>query len=103
MSVNYDISNLYQFLTQTPEGGLRKMLVDGKPMTEVHFNMMMKVIKHGDEKEFTKFCESGAFPPIRLTPKEQPLKETFWNDCLKTFGARGLLQPAGTPKVTAAA
>lgn len=96
MSANYDIANLYQFLTQTPEGGLRKMLVDGKPMTEIHFNLMMKVVKHGDEKEFANFCESGNFPAIRLSPKEQTLKETFWNDCLKTFGARGLLQPGGS-------
>lgn len=99
MSANYDISNLYQFLTQTPEGGLRKMLVDGKPMTEIHFNLMMKVVKHGDEKEFTLFCESGNFPPIRLSPKEQAMKETFWNDCLKTFGARGLLQPGNSKSV----
>lgn len=98
MSVSFDIQNLYQFLTQTPEGGLRKMLVDGKPMTEVHFNMMMKVIKHGGEQEFINFCETGAFPPVRLSPKEQPLKETFWNDCLKTFKDRGLLQPGGTAK-----
>lgn len=96
MSVNFDVANLYQFLTQTPESGLRKMLVDGKPMTEVHFNLMLKVVRHGNEQEFTKFCEGGAFPPVRLSPKEQPLKETFWNDCLKTFGARGLLQPGGT-------
>ena len=72
------------------------MLVDGKPMTEIHFNLMMKVVKHGDEKEFANFCESGNFPAIRLSPKEQTLKETFWNDCLKTFGARGLLQPGGS-------
>jgi hypothetical protein len=98
MSVNFDIPNLYQFLTQTPEGGLRKMLVDGKPMTEVHFNMMMKVIRHGAEADFVKFCESGTFPPVRLNPKESALKETFWNDCLKTFGARGLLQPGGSTK-----
>jgi hypothetical protein len=98
MSVNFDIQNLYQFLTQTPEGGLRKMLVDGKPMTEVHFNLMMKVVKHGGESEFTKFCETGAFPAVRLSPKEIPMKETFWNDCLKTFGARGLLQPGGATK-----
>ncbi len=100
MTMNYDVSNLYQFLTQTPEAGLRKMLIDGKPMTEMHFNIMMKVVKHGDAKEFEKFCETGTFPPVRLSSKEQALKENFWNDCLKTFGARGLLQPA-TPKVAA--
>lgn len=99
MAVNFDISNLYNFLTQTPEGGLRKMLVDGKPMTEVHFNLMMKIVRHGVESDFVKFCEDGTFPPIRVTPKEHPLKETFWNDCLKTFGARGLLQPGGSTKV----
>lgn len=98
MAINFDVQNLYQFLTQTPENGLRKMLVDGKPMTEVHFNLMMKVLRHGDESEFIKFCETGNFPPVRLSPKEQPLKETFWNDCLKTFSARGLLQPATATK-----
>ncbi len=99
MAVNFDISNLYQFLTQTPENGLKKMLVDGKPMTETHFNIMMKIVKHGGEADFIKFCESGTLPPVRLNPKEQVLKETFWNDCLKTFGARGLLQPGGVTKV----
>lgn len=98
MSAEFDIENLYQFLTQTPEGGLRKMLVDGKPMTEVHFNIMMKVVKHGPLEEFVQFCEAGTFPPVRLSPKEHPLKETFWNDCLKTFANRGLLQPKGATK-----
>lgn len=94
MSANYDIPSLYQFLTQTPEGGLRKMLVDGKPVTEVHFNLMMKVVKFGTQEDFTKFCETKNFPPVRLSPKETPMKEKFWDDCLKTFQARGILQPS---------
>jgi hypothetical protein len=95
MSANYDISSLYQFLTQTPEGGLRKMLVDGKPITDVHFNLLIKVVKYGTEDDFKKFCETNSFPPVRLSPKETPMKETFWADCIKTFQARGILQPAG--------
>lgn len=95
MSVNYDITSLYQFLTQTPEGGLRKMLIDGKPITDIHFNLLMKVVKFGTEEDFKKFCETNTFPPVRLSPKENPLKETFWADCLKTFQTRGILQPGG--------
>lgn len=98
MSLTFDVENLYQFLTQTPEGGLRKMLVDGKPMTEGHFNLMMKVVRHGGLTEFSRFCETGVFPPVRTNAKEQALKETFWNDCLKTFKDRGLLQPATAAK-----
>jgi hypothetical protein len=95
MSANYDIASLYQFLTQTPEGGLRKMLIDGKPVTEVHFNLLMKVVKYGVEEDFKKFCETNSFPPVRVSPKEVSLKETFWADCLKTLQARGILQPGG--------
>ena len=35
----YDIPGLYDFLHQTPEQGLRKMLVDNKTFTEPHFNL----------------------------------------------------------------
>jgi hypothetical protein len=101
MSVNYDVSSLYQFLTQTPEGGLRKMLIDGKPVTEVHFNLLMKVVKFGTEEDFKKFCETNSFPPVRLSPKETPLKEIFWSDCIKTLQARGILQPTNGIKAAA--
>ncbi len=101
MSTQFDVPSLYEFLTQTPEGGLKKMLVDGKPLTDVHFNLLIKVVKFGSQDDFTKFCETKNFPPVRLTPKELPLKEKFWDDCLKVFQSRGILQPSSGNKTAA--
>lgn len=98
MPLQYDASSLYQFLTGTPEGGLRKMLVDGKPMTETHFSLLMKVVKGCNEEDFGKHWEAGSYPTVRMSPNETKLKEFFWRDCVKTFESRGLLQPATPSK-----
>lgn len=96
----YDLSGLYQFLTQTPEGGLRKMLVDNKPMTEIHFNLLIKVIRNCDEAKFCEFADKKDFPKIKYNPNETKLKDKFWDDCFTTFKARGILNPS-TNKVAA--
>jgi hypothetical protein len=44
MNTNYDANMIYQFLTQTPESGLRKMLID-KSFSDLHFGMLMKIVR----------------------------------------------------------
>lgn len=94
----YDSKGLYEFLTQTPEQGLRKMLVDNKPMTDAHFNLLIKVIRGVNETDFAQLFDKGEFPKIKFGPAEQKIKEKFWADCIVTFKARGILQPAVTQK-----
>lgn len=89
----YDVSGLYQFLQQTPEQGLRKMLVDPKAFTEPHFNMLLKIVRGCDEATFTAHFEKADFPKIKFGPAEQKVKEKFWADVEACMKSRGLLTP----------
>ena len=90
----YDWSGLFQFLSQTPEGGLKKILVDGKSFTDVHLNMLLKIVRAGDESAFCDHAEKTDYPKIKFNPNETKLKDNFWTDCAKVCQARGLLSPA---------
>jgi hypothetical protein len=94
MSSPYDLPGLYQFLTQTPEQGLRKMFVDGKPMTDVHFSLLLKVLRSGQEADFCAHAEKTDFPKVKFSPNETKMKEKFWADCFATFQSRGILNPS---------
>lgn len=94
----YDVPNLYNFLHQTPEAGLRKMLVDNKPFSEVHFNMMMKVVRACNESQFTEHFEKQDFPKCKFSANEIKLKEKFWSDAMTCWNSRGLLTPAVATK-----
>lgn len=89
----YDYNGLYQFLTQTPEQGLRKMLVDQKPFTDVHFGLMQKIVRAG-ETEFVECAKNASFPKVKFGPAETKLKDNFWKDMITTCNARGILTPA---------
>lgn len=91
---SYDVSGLYSFLLHTPEGGLRKMLVDNKPFSDSHFNLLIKIVKTCDESKFTEHFTKTDFPKVKMGPAELKIKEKFWNDCVVTFKNRGLLSPA---------
>lgn len=90
----YDLPGLFDFLSNTPEQGLRKMLVDQKPMTDVHFSLLLKVVRSGDQNNFCELADKKDFPKVKFGPAEQKLKDKFWDDCFKTFQSRGLLNPA---------
>lgn len=90
----FDTSSLYGFLLHTPEGGLRKMLVDNKPFSEVHFNLMLKIVRNCNESQFAEHFEKKDFPKIKMGPADQKIKEKFWDDAIVTFKSRGLLSPA---------
>lgn len=86
----YDTEGLYQFLMETPEKGLRKMLVDAS-YTEMHFNILMKVVRSCDQQQFAQIFETGGFPKMRFNDKELKIKEKFWKDSLSCFLQRGIL------------
>jgi hypothetical protein len=93
MNTNYDASLVYQFLTHTPESGLRKMLID-KSFTDVHFNMLMKVIRNSNEVQFCDHFYNSTFPKAKFNANEINLKEKFWVDCVNCLNSHGLLSPA---------
>jgi len=93
-NLQYDVPGLFDFLTNTPETGLRKMLVDNKTFTDVHFNMMMKITRACDEAKFCEHAEKADFPKIKFGPAEIKIKEKFWNDCFTCLSGKGLLNPA---------
>ncbi len=97
----YDIPGLYDFLHQTPEQGLRKMLVDNKTFSEPHFNLMIKIMRACNQEQFTAHFEKSDFPKIKFGPAETKLKEKFWADCVAIWKSRGLLNP-GLPQKAAA-
>lgn len=86
----YDTEGLHQFLMETPEKGLRKMLVDAT-YTEMHFNILMKVVRSCDTQQFSKMFETGEFPKMRFNDKELKIKEKFWKDSQNCFLQRGIL------------
>ena len=99
-ATNYDANLLHQFLTQTPESALRKMLVNPK-FPDPNFNMMMKIIRAGNEEQFCKHFLEGTFPKAKFNAGEIVLKETFWNTCINVLNTQGLLTPANPQKVAA--
>jgi hypothetical protein len=97
----YDTKSLHEFLLHTPEGGLRKMLIDKVKMTDVHFNLLMKVVRGCNAEQFSEHFDKKDFPKLRMGPAESKLKEKFWGDCEVVFNERGILQPAMPSKVAA--
>jgi len=96
----YDIPGLFQFLHTTPEKGLRKMLVDPKTFGDVHFGLLMKVVRGCAEGDFVTHYEKADFPKMRFGPAEEKLREKFWKDCETCFLQRGILSPATAKKAS---
>lgn len=95
---SYDTQSLYDFLFNTPEGALRKMLNDKKNMTDVHCNLLIKIVKSVPMEQFGELFDKKEFPKIRLGPAEMKIKEKFWENCTATLLERGILQPADQTK-----
>lgn len=94
----YDLGSLYDFLLHTPEQGLRKMLVDQKPMTDVHLNLLLKIVRGTKLDDFANHVDKKDFPKLKFGPAETKIKEKFWGDCMQAFQSRGLLNPAPVQK-----
>ena len=97
----YDSRGLHDFLFHTPESGLRKMLIDHKNMTDVHCNLLFKIVKSTTPDQFAECFDKQEFPKVRLGPAELKIKEKFWAQCTSTLLERGLLQPAQPVKLAA--
>ena len=97
----YDSRSLHDFLFHTPESGLRKMLIDRKNITDVHCNLLFKIVKSTTPDQFSELFDKHEFPKLRLGPAELKIKEKFWADCTATLLERGLLQPATPVKMAA--
>ena len=85
-----DIQSVYDFMKDTPEAPLRKMMVGGE-LTEAHFRMMMKIVRGCGAPEFIEAFNQESIPKIRLNPAEYPLKETVWPICKRKLEGLGLL------------
>lgn len=85
-----EILSVCNFLKQTPEGNLRKMLVAAE-LTEAHFRILMKLAKGGPEADFVEAFQNENMGKLRLPTKEAPLKENFWPICKKKLMSMGLL------------
>ena len=99
-ATQYDGNMLHQFLSNTPESALRKMLV-GPKFPEQNFNMLVKILRAGNEEQFCKHFHDGTFPKAKFNAGEIVLKETFWNTCIHALNTQGLLSPASPQKIAA--
>ncbi|MCB0351714.1 MAG: hypothetical protein KDD38_11060 [Bdellovibrionales bacterium] len=85
-----EVMSVCNFLKQTPEGSLRKMLVDAK-LTDAHFRLLMKLAKGGSEEDFIEAFQNESMGKLRLNAKEMPLKEVLWGVCKAKLVTLGLL------------
>lgn len=85
-----DIVSVYNFLKDTPEGPLKKMLVGGE-MTDPHLRMLLKMVRGCSEGEFVEAFNAESIPKVRLNPNEYPMKETIWPICKRKLQSVGLL------------
>ena len=92
-----EIKSVYGFLKQTPEGNLRKMLVD-KDLTDLHFRTLMKIVKGAPEDEFVEGFQNETMGKLRLSAKEQPIKENFWYVCKIKLMSLGLISKQNVQK-----
>ncbi len=97
----YDTYVLYDFLFHTPESGLRKMLIDRNRITDVHCNLLFKIVKNCTPEQFGEHFDNQTFPKIRTSPAEDKVKEKFWENVTAVLAERGVLQPAQAQKAAA--
>lgn len=97
MHSNDELSSLHSFLMHTPEGALRKMLIGGQDLTDLHFRILVKLAKGGSESDFIQCFEAENFGSLRLSPKESAVSENFWpiiKAKLKSLGLIGVQKAA---------
>ena len=87
-----EIVSVLNFLKDTPEGPLRKMLV-GDGVSDGHFRILLKIVRSCSEEEFVDAFNNESIPKVRLSPAEYPLKEAVWSVCKKKLQTVGLLGP----------
>ncbi len=89
----YDSIEIHTFLSQTPEKGLKQIMLDPKHFTEIHFNMLMKILRNCSKETFIDCLDKNDFPKLRFTANELKLKETFWASCCQALASKGIVSP----------
>ncbi|MDZ4660844.1 MAG: hypothetical protein SGJ18_04420 [Pseudomonadota bacterium] len=84
------VLSVYEFLLHTPEGALRKMLKDEKT-TDVHINLLLKIVKGATKDQFIEHFTKATFPVIKFNANDLKIKETFWVNCCGSLESIGLL------------
>ena len=90
MYAETELRSLQEFLRQTAEGNLKKMMVGG-PMTETHLRILLKVARAGSPDEFVGWAQGEGFPKVKFSAPEQALRETFWPVALDACDRLGLI------------
>lgn len=90
MHSNDEISSLYSYLSHTPEGPLRKMLLGGE-VTDTHVRVLAKLAKGASEADFINAFNAENFGSLRLSPNEKKVSEKFWPVCKAKLASLGLL------------
>ncbi len=88
----FDPNEMFEFLSNTPEKGLRQILAD-KSFTNDHFTMMFKIIRTGNKESFCEHYTKSDYPKIKFSPNETKIKETFWATLTTLMSQKGLIQP----------
>lgn len=89
----YDPNEMHDFLSMTPEKGLRQIMVDNKSFTNDHFSMMLKVVRNGNKETFCEHYTKNDFPKIKFSPNETKIKESFWATLTTCLSQKGIIQP----------
>lgn len=70
----YDTHSLHDFLLNTPEGGLRKIIVDRVKTSDVHCSLLVKIARACNAEQFAEHFNKQDFPKIRMSPAETDRK-----------------------------
>jgi protein tyrosine/serine phosphatase len=84
-----DLATVYDFIKQTGESNIKKMMTNGK-MTATHVGLLLKVIRNSKVEEFAKYYETNSFPKTKYSNEEDKLKEKFWETAVDSFVGLGL-------------
>lgn len=85
-----EVNSVYEFINNTAEGNLRKMLVNDQ-MTDAYFRVFLKIGKLYTQADFVEAFTGETIPRMKLSPKEREIKETFWPICKKRLEDLGFL------------
>lgn len=85
-----ELMSIYTFMKSTGEGNLKKMLVSGK-FTELHFKVLMKIVRSCKDTEFADHWINNTFPRLKLAGPEIAVKEALWGLSVDAFVTVGLL------------
>ncbi len=93
MYSDQDLLSLYDFLRATPEGHLKKMMVNAK-MTDIHLRVLLKIARGCSQQEFVQLAQNAGLPKMKFNANEVAARENLWPVALETCAQLGLLSKA---------